>query len=53
MSNQQWEWKCSACNEVFRGGTKEVVEGQFLTHAREKHNPKVLLSFDTTEKGTK
>ena len=49
MNYRQWEWKCSACREVFRGGTAKDAEDQFLAHAREAHNPKTLVSFNTEQ----
>lgn len=42
-----WEWSCSACPEVFEGDSADEAQAKFLTHAREVHNPKMIVSVNS------
>ena len=50
MSYQMWEWRCSACDEVFKSATAKGAEAKFLEHAQ-THKPKVLVSINADDGG--
>lgn len=43
-----WQWECTACGHVSHGNNAKEAEANFIEHAREKHNPKSILSMNTT-----
>lgn len=44
-----WTWTCSACGQTFTSPVAKRAEADFTNHAREAHNPKLIVSFADTE----